>query len=306
MADEEKQITEENPEEIKDKKQKKKKKPKKERESQYMTSLINTQVTNYKVYYMSGREKTLYTLLAFAVGAAVAYLFYGGLGSRPDGSPTTLTYILDIVFCVGIGLLAVKLFLPIRCEQLNVKRRNTIRRQFMDLLDSLASSVASGNNAVKAFEAALTDLTMQYGDDAVIVDELNVILKGQENFIDLDALLTDFGRRSGIKEIESFAQVFALSYRRGGDFGKIIRDSYEILYSKINIEMEIETKIAATKNELNIMLGMPLLLVGMMKMSGGDFTKSFSTLTGFLGITAGLVIVIISYFIGRKITNIEV
>lgn len=289
-----------------DEKPKKVKKPKKQREPEYLTSLLNTQALNYRVYYMSVKEKLVYSLLAFVVGAAVAYLMYGGLASNENGSPTVITHILNVVICGGIGLLAVKLFLPIRCEQLSVKRKNALRRQFMDLLDSLAASVASGNNAVKAFEAALNDLTMQYGDDSHIADELSLILKGQENFIDIDALLTDFGKRSGIREIESFAQVFALSYRRGGDFGKVIRDSYEILYSKLNIEMEIATKTAATRNELNIMMCAPVLLMGMVKASGGDFAENFRSIVGVAAITIGLVVVGLAYYIGRKITDIEV
>ena len=288
------------------KKAKKQKKPKKEIEPEFKTSLLNTQVLNYKVYYMSGKEKFLYRVLAFIAGAALGYLFYGGLGSNDDGSPRLITYILDIIICVVIGMLAVKFFIPIRCEQLNVKRTNSLRRQFMDLLDSLAASVASGNNAVKAFEAALTDLTMQHGEDSHIAEEVKLILKGQENAIDIDALLTDFGKRSGIREIESFAQVFALSYRRGGDFGKIIRDSYEILYSKLNIEMEIATKTAATRNELNIMMCAPVLLMVMVKASGGDFSANFRSLIGVVAITVGLVITGLAYYIGRRITDIEV
>lgn len=288
------------------KKADKPKKPKKQRGPQWCNSLINTKVINYQEYYMSIKEKTLYILLAFAAGAVVGYLFYGGIGSDENGDPGKITYLLNVIICTAAGFAAVKLFIPARRNQLMKKRKNLLRRQFMDLLDSLAASVASGSNAVKAFEAAKKDLKMQYGEQSIIVKELEIILEGQRNFIEIDQLLSDFGKRSGIREIESFAQVFALSYRRGGDFGKIIRDSYEILYSKINIEMEIETKISATKNEMNIMLVMPILLVVMMKSSGEDMAYSFQTPTGVLGITAGLVVVIVSYFLGKKITDIEV
>ena len=287
-------------------KPKKIKKQKREREPEYCTSLLNTRVLNYREYYLSNKQKSLFTLISFIGGAAVAYLMYGGIGSDVNGKPGKLTYILDVVICVGVGLGAVKFILPMLEDMLKKKRRNTIRRQFMDLLDALASSIASGSNAVKSFESAKSDLIMQYGENAIIVEELTLILQGQNNFIEIDKMLTDFGRRSGIKEIESFAQVFELSHRKGGDFSKVIRDSYEILYSKINIEMEIETKIAATKNELNIMLAMPFLLVGMMKTMSPDFAYNFQTLTGVVGITVGLAIVTGAYILGRKITTIEV
>ena len=55
------------------------KKEKNPPEPQYFTSATNEQVYNYNVYYMSKKEKLLYILLAFAVGAVVGYLFYGGL-----------------------------------------------------------------------------------------------------------------------------------------------------------------------------------------------------------------------------------
>lgn len=282
------------------------KKKKKERGPQYLTSPINTRVLNYREYYMNARQKLVYTVLAFVAGALAGYLFYGGIGSDSKGNATPLSVILTIAICVGVGILAVKLFLPMRMEQLRIKRRSQLRQQFMDLLDSLASSIASGNNAIKSFEAAQNDLTMQYGEDSYIVGELQTILLGAANSIDLEVMIKDFGSRAGIQEIENFAQVFGLSYRRGGDFGKIIRDSYEILYNKINIEMEIETKVASTKNELKMMLVMPVLLVGMMKLSGGDFSRNFRTPIGALGTTVGLMVIAGAYALGKKIVDIEV
>ena len=58
------------------------KKEKEPLEPQYYMSATNTPTYNYKVYYMSKKEKILYFLLAFAVGAVVGYLFYGGIGKN--------------------------------------------------------------------------------------------------------------------------------------------------------------------------------------------------------------------------------
>lgn len=289
-----------------EKKTKRPRRTKKPAEPQYVNSLLNTPVLNYKVYRMKKRELLLYTISAFAAGAALALLMYSGIGKDESGSPTVLTYFLDAVIACAVGCVTVRLFIPVMCEILRDRRLNVLRRQFMDLLDALAASVASGNNAVKSFEAAKTDLMLQYGEDSYIVDELTLMIKGQQNFIDIDKMLTDFGSRSGIREVESFAQVFAISYRKGGDFGKVIRDSYDILYNKLSIEMEIQTKIAATKNELNIMLVMPFVMVGFMKYSSPDFAANFATPSGVLGITAGLVLTAGAYLVGRKITDIKV
>ena len=59
----------------------------------YEVSGTNRQMINYKVYKMTGNEKALYFILAFIIGAAVAYLFYGGIGKDEYGNPTIITYI---------------------------------------------------------------------------------------------------------------------------------------------------------------------------------------------------------------------
>ena len=49
-------------------------------EPEYYYSATKILVSNYKVCYLSKKEKIFYFLLAFIVGGAVGYLFYGGIG----------------------------------------------------------------------------------------------------------------------------------------------------------------------------------------------------------------------------------
>ena len=64
------------------------KKEKKVEEPQYYRTATNIQALNYRVYVMSMKEKVCYTLIAFAVGAFVGYVFYGGLMKEEFGEPT--------------------------------------------------------------------------------------------------------------------------------------------------------------------------------------------------------------------------
>ena len=101
----------------------------------YEISGTNRQMLNYAVYEMSASEKLLYFALAFIIGAAVGYLFYGGIGKDSYGNPTTLTYILNVVIMTVVGLIAAKIFLPIRKQQIINSRKKKLRTQFIDLLD---------------------------------------------------------------------------------------------------------------------------------------------------------------------------
>ena len=122
------------------------KKNKAPNEPLYEVSGTNRQMINYRVYRMSANERLLNFLLAFVVGAAVAYLFYGGIGKDEFGNATMVTYICDIVIMALVGFIAAKLFLPIRKEQIIAARQKKLRTQFIDLLDSLATSISSGKN----------------------------------------------------------------------------------------------------------------------------------------------------------------
>lgn len=181
-----------------------------------------------------------------------------------------------------------------------------IRDRFIDLLDSLSSSISSGKNVPNAFAAAREDLLVQYQPDDFIVQEVDNIISGIQNNIDVGSMLLNFGERSGIQDIRTFGRVFETAYSKGANLRDVIRNSHSILSNKVEIEEEIETKIAGGKNEQNIMVVMPIILITVLKMSGGDFAANFTTATGILCTTIALVAFVGAYILGRKIMDIEV
>lgn len=272
----------------------------------FEVSATNRQMINYKVYQMSANEKALHFIIAFVVGVAVAYLFYGGIGKDNYGNPTILTYILDAVIMIGGGLLAAKIFLPIRKEQIIDARKKNLRKQFIDLLDSLSTSISSGKNVPNAFTAAREDLLVQYTPDEFIIQEVDNIISGIKNNIDVGSMLLNFGERSGIPDIRTFGRVFETAHSKGANLKDVVRNSHLILSNKCEIEAEIETKVASNKNEQYIMLVMPIILITMIKFAGSDFAENFTTPSGIISTTIAIGMFIGSYFLGRKILKIEV
>ena len=282
------------------------KKNKKEKEPQYYTSATNMPVLNYKVYYMSKLEKSIYFLLAFLVGPAVGYLFYGGLAKDEYGNATMATYILDFIVCVGVGGFAGKFFVPIRTKTLQEKNVEKLRTQFRDMLDSLTTSLNVGMNVTDSFLNVYEDMKVQYDENAFIIKELEVIIAGIHNNIDIEDVLMDLGERSGIDDIKSFANVFKLSYRKGGNLKEIIRNTHSIISEKMEIEEDIKSMVSSNKMEQNMMTVMPVGIVGMIKLMSGDFGANFATGIGIISTTIGVVIFIISYVLGKSILDIKV
>ncbi len=282
------------------------KKEKKELEPQYYLSPTHIETLNYKVYYMSKKEKILYFLLAFAVGAVVGYLFYGGIGKDEFGNPTAITYILNVLIPTVVGLIAGKFFLPMRTEQIVNKRRKQLNVQFRDMLDGITTSLGAGNNVMNSFNSVYNDLKVQYSEDAFILKELEVILSGIQSNFNIEDLLEDFGTRSGIDDITSFANVFKICYRKGGNIQDVIQSTHAILSKKMEIKEDIETTVSGSKMDQMIMIVMPILLIGMIKLMSPEFAANFVTVTGLVATTIAIGLFIASYFIGKAIMEIKV
>ena len=284
---------------------KKNKKKKRIEEPQYFTSATNIPTYNYKVYNMTKTEKILYFLLAFVVGAAVGYLFYGGIGKDEFNQPTTVTWVLNIIIPTAIGLVAGKLFVPMRRKSIVAKQKKELSHQFRDMLDALTTSIGAGKNVNDSFFGVYDDLKLQYDSDAFILKELEVIISGIHNNVAIEDVLEDFGRRSDNEDTMSFANVFKISYRKGGNIKEIIRNTHSILNDKMEISEDIETLVTSNKLEQNIMIAMPIVLIAVIKMMSPEFANNFVTPTGIISTTVSLIIFVVAYFIGKAVLDIK-
>jgi tight adherence protein B len=276
------------------------------KEPQYYRSATGEKTLNYRVYYMSAIEKIGYFLLGFAVGAMVGFLFYGGLAKDEYDDPTLATYILNILIMSVCGFGAGKMFLPIRNKQLLENRQRKLKTQFRDMLEALTTSLGAGSNIRDAFASVYDDMKNQYEEDAFIINELYLINTGLMNGVNLEDLLADFGRRSGCDDIQDFAEVFEICYRQGGNIKETVRNTAEIIGDKMSVAEEIETTVAGSKNEQYIMLIMPVLLVGMIKVSSPDFASNFATTSGVMATTVGIILFVASFFLGKKLLDIKI
>ena len=280
-------------------------KKKKVREPQWYMSSTNIPVLNYNEYYMKKIEWLMYTIAFAAIGAVIGYIFYGGIGLDIHGEPTRITYIINLSVMSVFGIISFKILMPMRKNQLKTNRKKKIRKQFVDMLESLSVSIAAGQNVPSAMQTVKDDLLIQYTEKDYIVQEISVFLREMENGIPIEDLFSDFGKRTGIEDISNFGKVFEVAYRRGGNLKEIVKSCYDILSEKIEIEMEIQTKVASSANQMNIMILMPIFLIAMLKSSGEGFAENFTSASGIISTTVSILVFIIAYLVGRKILDIK-
>ena len=114
------------------------------------------------------------------------------------------------------------------------------------------SAVNAGYSPEHALEEAYKDLKHLYKSDSLIMQELHYMIQQLHMNITIEKVLEDFGERTGIEDIISFAEVFATAKRTGGDLVHVIKVTSNTISDKIDIKREIITLISK-KLEANIM-----------------------------------------------------
>lgn len=268
--------------------QEKEKKSKKQKKPAYEPIKgVLGEACDYHIYHMKLQDRIMAALIGTAIGIVVIFVFFRNL---------------PIALAAGVILMfpAQKFYRDYKRK----KRQKELLLQFKDLLESLATSYSAGQNTQGAFRDAKADMVSIYGEKADITAEIEQIVNGIANNITPETLLSNFAARSGLEDVESFANVFEVVNRQGSNLKDVISDSREIINDKIEIEMEIETMLQANKNELNIMIVMPLVIVASISGLG---TMTIASNTPFNVVLKLICIGVFgaAYFMGRKIVDIK-
>lgn len=244
--------------------------------------------TDYNVFLLNRNQTMIGYALGFAAVFFTVWIFYNSMAA-------------GLILGAAAGFAGI----PLYRKYLRNKRKNALIIQFRDLLESLTTSMRTGSNTRNAFADAESDLTVQYGSDSDIVREVRTILLGVANGYHEEEMLQDFAQRSGLEDIRTFAMIFAATKNEGSDISQILDRTHEIISQKISIEMEIQTTITETKNQMNIMMIMPFVIVLMLRYMGNADIVNNSPIN-LVTKTVALAIFALSYWIGRKIADIRV
>jgi len=225
----------------------------------------------------------------FAAGFLVLFIFYS---------------IITISLIGGSLLGIVNIFVSI--HSLMKKRMLKLRVQFFDLLEAMSVAMRAGNPMLKSLQNAREDLILIYPENSDIITELDIIVGKFNNAVPLSVAFSDLAERCGLEDIESFASIYATIEGKSGRADEIIRETQQIISDKMEIEMEIDTLMTAAKSEVNIMLLLPLVILGVIGYAGAGFMDAiYTTGAGRIVSTGGLIVFIISFIMARKFSSIK-
>lgn len=227
--------------------------------------------------------------IGFAAGFLILFIFYK---------------IVPLAIAGGAAVGVVNIF--VSAHKAVAKRRLGLRMQFFDFLEAMSVAMRAGNPPLKALESARNDLLLLYAESSDIIVELDIAIARFNNAVPLSEVFSDLARRSELEDIESFASIYATIEGKSSRADEIVRETKAIISDKMEIEMEIETMMTAAKSEVNIMLFMPLVILGVIGYAGAGFMDAiYTTAVGRLVSTGGLIVFIISYIMARKFSSVK-
>jgi tight adherence protein B len=186
------------------------------------------------------------------------------------------------------------------------KTKEDLRRQFRDMVQSLAASLRAGYAVENAFSESYGEMLSLYGRDAEICMALRRILVGLKNNITVETLMDQFAYSSGVEEVYGCAEVFRAAKKSGGNLAEIMDKTAGMIGERIDTADEIKVAIAAKEMDQKIMNVVPFGIVFYISLtSPGFFDGLFGNLTGIMIMSGCLFLYLGAYVIGRKIIRFE-
>ncbi len=243
---------------------------------------------NYQKVIFSKKQKLSILLQGLGIFMVISYFFYRSV----------LAFLLFLPFLF--------IFFKKKRREEKEKRLEELRYQFKDGIQAVSAALNAGYSIENAFREGQKDLALLYEKDTSIIKEFQRIIRGIEANERLESLLFDFAGRSGLEEVESFAEIFATAREAGGDFSLIIQTTAEHIGARMEVMREIEIIVAAKNFEQKIMSLVPFLIMFYIDLtSPGFFTPLYGNGLGVIIMSICLGVYLLSRYLASRIMGIS-
>lgn len=243
----------------------------------------------YEKYRLNWKEILESVVSYIFMDAVVAYLFY------------------ESIWTFVIGLSGYAVYLKLVKERFLKKRKDELREQFCEMIDNVATGLSAGLSIENSIVESRYEMTKLYGEDSLIVDELNEMLQKIKINKPIEKCFLDFANRSGIQEIRDFSTIFVYAKQSGWSVKEVIIRTVKMIKEKSTTEREIETLLKGKQLEQKIMNLIPFYIMGYLKLSSPEFSKIlYHNPLGIVVMTICLVVYVAAVFLSRKIVDIKV
>lgn len=244
---------------------------------------------DYRRYRFSRSETIRYGAEAAILTGVVALCFYNS------------------VLALAVYPLVIFWYFREKKEQLAEKRRKELQLQFKDAVQGMAAALAAGYSPENAVGEARKELRLIYPENADMVQELSAIQRKLDANQTIEEAVRDFAFRSGLEEAETFAEIFAVGKRSGGDLIGIMKDTARTISQTVDTERQVASVLASRRYEQKIMNVIPFAMILYLRFGCPGFLDPvYGNTAGILAMTACLAVYLAAGYLSRRMLAIEV
>jgi tight adherence protein B len=181
------------------------------------------------------------------------------------------------------------------------KARDTFQEQLADNLDVLAGAMRTGH-AVMGALAVMVDSA-----DEPSKREFRRVLQDENLGVPLEDALMVMARRMESYDAEQVAMVMRLQREAGGNTAEVLDRVAETIRGRMELRRLVNVLTAQAKISRWILTALPVFVLVMLMMSGGDYLDPmFDSTFGIIALIFGAILVLIGSFWIKKIATLDV
>lgn len=243
---------------------------------------------DYSTYSFRKKELILYMFLGIVQVFILSKCFY------------------DSLFVNFLFLPFVYLYLEKKRKTLCNKRKIQLEQEFRDVILSVLANVQAGYSVENAFQESYQDIVMLYGVESDMARELQLLRQKLRMNQPIEVALQSLADRSGITDIQDFAEVFQITKRTGGEWKEMISNTAWILRDKQEVRREVNTLLTQKELELNMMRYIPFGIMGYLSLtSKGYFDVLYHNLFGIVVMTGCLAVYVVAVHVAEKMLCVD-
>ena len=172
---------------------------------------------------------------------------------------------------------------------------------------SMTAQLIAGYSIENSLVEVYRELSQLYGKESYICKETKILIIKLRLNITIENAIENFAIRSGIEDIKLFSEIISIAKRSGGDLIKIVKNAANSISRKIETEREIKVIINSKKYEQMIMNIIPIGIIVYVRLTSPNMMSiMYNSITGRIVMSVCLMIYVFAFFLGYKISKVEI
>lgn len=187
------------------------------------------------------------------------------------------------------------------------KEKEILDMQFKDFLISLSAALRAGFSYENAIKEALSEMKVMHGETSPIYLEVKNIVNSIALGESAENAFNGFAERTNSSDIQTFASVFSIAKKTGGDMVSVIKSTADSIAEKNDVKSEISVMVSAKKFEQKIMNVMPLAVLAYINLTSSELAGTlYGNAAGIIIMTVCLLLYAAAFFISERIMDIKI